>query len=108
MGWMLKAAGILRPVPKPIRKGDTLKQIMITHTGYKNPDYFALLLKNLNNALHKRGIEQIFCCCEKGHSLLKGLKGFIKIDTDINLYIKHLQKGGFAKNRPVYISGIDM
>lgn len=53
-------------------------------------------------------IEQIFFICEKGHVLLKGLKGFIRVGTNYNLYVKALQGDGLAPGKPVYIDGIDL
>jgi GNAT superfamily N-acetyltransferase len=108
MGWMLKIAGIFRPVPRFVKPGDILKQVMITLIGFKNPMHFSILVKHLNNQALQRGIEQIFCICEKNHAMLKGLKGFIRIDTSINLYVKNLQQETLIADRPVYIDGVDM
>ncbi len=108
MNWMLKIVGMFRPVPSPIRKGDILKQVMTTHTGFKHPDDFARLLKKLNNTMLQKGVKQIFCCCEKGHPLLKSLHGFIKINTDINLYAKSIRKDSLPQGCHVFINGIDM
>ena len=108
MGLMVKIASIFRPMPKFIKPGDTLKQIMITLIGFKDPRHLPLLLKHLNNQALQRGIEQIFCICERNHVMLKSLKGFIRIDTAINLYLKNLQQENLISDKPVFIDGVDM
>jgi hypothetical protein len=108
MGLILKIAGIFRPLPGFAKPGDTLKQIMITLTGYKDPTHLSLLLKHLNNQALQAGIEQIFCICERKHAMLKSLKGFIQINTAINLYVKKFQQENLIPERPVFIDGVDM
>jgi GNAT superfamily N-acetyltransferase len=108
MGLMLKIASIFKPMPAFIKPGDTLKQLMITLVGYKDPAHLSVLLKHLNNQAFQRGIEQIFCVCERNHLMLKSLKGFIRIDTAINLYVKTFQQPGLNSNKPVFIDGVDM
>ena len=108
MGLMLKIAGVFRSMPKFVKPGDTLKQLMLTHIGFKDPIYFSMLLKHLNNQMLQRGIEQIFCICEKNHAISKSIKGFIRIDTAINLYVKRLQGQGLSEDKPVSINGVDM
>jgi len=108
MGLMVKIASIFRPMPKFIQPGDTLKQIMITLIGIKDPTHLPLLLKHLNNQALQRGIEQIFCICERNHVILKSLKGFIRIDTAINLYLKNLQQENLISDKPVFFDGVDM
>ena len=108
MGLMVKIASIFRPMPKFIKPGDTLKQIMITLIGFKDPTHLPLLLKHLNNQALQRDIEQIFCICEQNHVMLKSLKGFIRIDTAINLYLKNLQQENLISDKPVFFDGVDM
>jgi len=108
MGLMLKIAGIFRPMPQFVKPGDTLKQIMITLIGFKDPTHLSVLLKHLNNQTLQRGIEQIFCICEKNHVMMKSLKGFIRINTAINLYVKNLQQETLDSDKPVFINGVDM
>ena len=108
MGLMVKIASIFRPMPKFIQPGDTLKQIMITLIGFKDPTHLPLLLKHLNNQALQRDIEQIFCICEQNHVMLKSLKGFIRIDTAINLYLKNLQQENLISDKPVFFDGVDM
>jgi hypothetical protein len=108
MGLILKIAGIFKPMPKFVKPGVTLKQIMITLIGFKDPTHLSLLLKHLNNKVLQIGIEQIFCICERNHVMLKNLKGFIRIDTAINLYIKKLQQENLILDKPVFIDGVDM
>jgi GNAT superfamily N-acetyltransferase len=108
MGLMLKIAGVFRPMPRFVKPGDTLKQIMITLIGFRDPTHFSLLLKHLNNQALQKGIEQIFCICEQNHVMLKSLKGFIQIDTAMNLYVKNLQQENLIADKPVFIDGVDM
>ena len=79
-----------------------------TLIGFKDSADLSLLLKHLNNQVLQRGIVQIFCICERNHVMLKSLKGFIRIDTDINLYIKNLQQKNLISDKPVFIDGVDM
>lgn len=108
VGLMIKAAGIFKSMPKFVEPGDNMKQIMITIIGYKNLSHLSMIIKHLNNLALEKDINQIFCICEKGHEMLKCLKGFIRIDTSINLFVKNLGQEGLNKDRPVFIDGVDM
>jgi GNAT superfamily N-acetyltransferase len=108
MGWMLRIAGVFRSVPRPVKPGDTLKQVMLTPIGFKERTHLSALLRHVNNHVLQRGTEQIFCVCERDHPMLKSMGGFIRIDTTMNLYFKSLADDGFLANRPVYIDGIDL
>jgi len=55
-----------------------------------------------------RGIEQIFCLCERDHVLLSSMKGFMYIDNAVHLYIKPLQENILIGDNPVFVSGIDL
>jgi hypothetical protein len=76
--------------------------------GFKDPAHLAVLLKYLNNQPLRRGIMQMFCVCERDHVLLRSMKGFIGLDTALNLYIKTLQQNIFLASEPVFIDGIDI
>jgi GNAT superfamily N-acetyltransferase len=108
MGLLLAIARIFRPLPRFLKPGDTLKQMMLTPIGFKDPAHLAALLRHVNNLGLKRGIEQMFSVCERDHALLKGMKGFIRIDTAMNLYTKTLQEDVSLPNKPVFIDGIDL
>jgi GNAT superfamily N-acetyltransferase len=108
IGSLLAIARIFRPLPGFLKPGDTLKQMMLTPIGFKDPTHFALLLRYVNNLGLQRGIQQMFCVCDRGHALLKSMKGFIRIDTAMNLYTKSLQQDVFLPNKPVFIDGIDL
>lgn len=108
MGLMLRIVGVFRPMPKFVKPGDILKQIIITLIGFKNPTHFSILLRHLNNHALQRGIEQIFCICENNHVILKSMKGFIRINTSMNLYVKSLQGKGLNEDKSVFINGVDM
>jgi len=108
MGFMIKVAGLFRPMPRFIKPGDTLKQIMVTLVGFKDPLDFSLLLRRLNNLALQRGIEQIFCIFDRNSVILKSLGKFIHIDTAVNLYVKYLQQEELIAEKPVFIDGVDM
>jgi len=108
VGLLLAIARIFRPLPRFLKPGDTLKQMMLTPIGFKDPAHLAVLLRYVNNHGLQRGIEQMFCVCEGDHTLLRSMKGFIRIDTAMNLYIKTLQQDVFLPNKPVFIDGIDL
>jgi len=108
LAWLVRAAGLFLPMPKPIKPGAVLKQIVLTPIGFQHPAQFSALLRHLNNQLLAEDIEQIFCICEKGHGLLKGMKGFIRVGTNNNLFVKALQGNDLAPDKPVYIDGIDL
>lgn len=108
IGLLMAIARIFRPMPRFIKPGDTLKQMMLTPIGFKDPEYLAVLLRYLNNQALRRGIEQMFCVCERDHVLLSSMKGFIRIDTAMNLYIKTIQQNVLIANKPVFIDGIDI
>lgn len=108
MGFLIDIARNFRPMPRIPRPGDTLKQWCLTPIGFKDPQYLAVLLRYLNNLALQRGIEQIFCICERGHALLSSMKGFIHVDTAIHLYVKPLQQDASMGDRPVFIDGIDL
>ena len=107
-GFMIKIAGRFRPMPRFVKPGDDLKQIMITLIGFENPRNFSVLLRHLNNQALQRGIEQIFCVCEKNHVMLKSTKKFIRVDTAVNLYVKNLQQEKLIAEKPVFVDGVDM
>ena len=59
-------------------------------------------------ACELRSIGQIFCVCERDHVLLSSMKGFIRIDTAMHLYIEPLQQNILMGDNPVFIDGIDL
>ncbi len=105
---MLNFTRIFRTMPRSPKPGDTLKQFVLTPIAFKNPEDSAAFLRYVNNIALKKGIEQIFYICEKGHEMLKGMKGFIHIDTTMYLYIKPLQKNVPLGNDMVFVDGIDL
>lgn len=99
---------ITRVLPKALKPGDQLNQIMLTLIGYKEPPHLAVLIRYINNYAFKKDIKQIFCISERNHSMLKSLKGFIRISTNISLYIKPLKDNLKLHEAPVFVDGIDM
>ncbi len=107
-GLLMGIAGRLRPMPQFPKAGDQLKQMVLTPIGFKDPRHLAVLLRYVNNQALLAGIQQIFCVCERDHPLLSSMKGFIKVDTDIHLYVKPLQPDFVMGDRPVFLDGIDL
>ena len=99
---------ITRVLPRVLKPGDQLNQIMLTLIGYKEPSHLASLIRYINNYAFKRDIKQIFCICERNHTMLNSLKRFIRISTNIELYIKPLKENFMLNKDPVFIDGIDM
>jgi L-amino acid N-acyltransferase YncA len=99
---------IMRVMPRVLKPGDELNQLMLTLIGYKEPSHLTSLIRYVNNYAFKNGIKQIFCICERNHTMLDSLKGFIRISTDMNLYIKPLKGDVMIGKDPVFIDGIDM
>lgn len=105
---MLNFASIFRTMPRSPKRGDILKQFVLTPMAFKDPKDSAALFRYVNNVALKKDIEQIFYICEKDHEILNGMKGFIHIDTTMYLYIKPLQKNVPLSNNMVFIDGIDL
>lgn len=99
---------ITRVLPQGLKPGDQLNQIMLTLIGYKEPSNLAILIRYINNYAFKKDIKQIFCICERNHTMMDSLKGFIRISTNINLYIKPLKENFMIHKDPVFVDGIDM
>jgi GNAT superfamily N-acetyltransferase len=108
MGFLLDIARLFWPMPRMPKVGETLKQWCLTPIGFKDPRYLAVLLRYLNNLALQRGIQQIFCIGERGHTLLNSLKGFIHVDTAMHLYVKPLQQNVLMSDAPIFIDGIDL
>ena len=85
-----------------------MKQIMLTPIGFKDPAHLAMLVRYVNNQALLSEIQQIFCICEKDHLLLRSMKGFIRVNTAIHLYVKQLQPDIWLSDNQVFIDGIDM
>ena len=105
IGWLLTTTHILPQFPKP---GDTMKQMMLTLIGFKEPTHLAVLIRYLNNQALRKGVQQVFCICEQGDALLKSMKGFIRVDTAVHLYTKPLARTVSMTNGPVFVNGIDL
>jgi len=105
IGWLLTTTRILARFPKP---GDTMKQMMLIFVGFKDLTSLSALIRHLNNNALRKGMEQIFCICERGGVLLKSIKGFIRVDTAMHLYIKPLAQKVSMAGMPVFVNGIDL
>ena len=108
IGSLADLVGRFRPMPRGVHAGDTLNQIMLTPIAFKEPAHLTALLRYMNNRALSSGIEQIFCICESSHPLLNSMKGFIRINTGVNLYVKSLQPNIGMSDKPVFVDGIDM
>lgn len=105
IGWVLTTTRILARFPKP---GDTMKQMMLIFVGFKDLTSLSALIRHLNNNALRKGMEQIFWICERGDVLLKSIKGFIRVDTAMHLYIKPLAQKVSMAGMPVFVNGIDL
>jgi GNAT superfamily N-acetyltransferase len=105
IGFVLTTTRIL---PWFLKPGDIMKQIMLTPIGFKAPSHLAVLVRYVNNQALLNGIQQIFCICEQGHVLLRSMKGFIRVNTAMHLYVKPLYQNISLSDKPVFIHGTDM
>jgi GNAT superfamily N-acetyltransferase len=105
IGFVLTTTGIL---PEFLKPGDIMKQIMLTPIGFKDPSHLAVLVRYVNNLALLNGVQQIFCICERGHMLLRSMKGFIRVNTAMHLYVKPLHQNISLNDKPVFIDGTDM
>ena len=105
IGFLLTTTRIL---PEFLKPGDIMKQIMLTPIGFKDPSHLAVLVRYVNNQALLSGIQQIFCICERDHMLLRSMKGFIRVNTAIHVYVKLLQQNISMSDKQVFIDGIDM
>jgi len=62
----------------------------------------------VNNLALGEGIEQVFCICERGDKILESMKGFTRVDTAVNLYVKPLEPSVSITDGPVCMTGFDM
>ncbi len=104
---VMDAARFFRPMPRSVKPGTTLKQWCLTLIGFKAPEHLGTLLRHMNNLGMKKGIDQIFCVCEKEHEFLYALKGLFHVDVGVHLYVKSFEGELGAKNR-VFLNGIDL
>ncbi len=108
MGLLMSIGKHLRHLPPLPKPGDTLKQMVLTPVGFREPQHMAVLLRYVNNLALRRGIDTIFFVCERDHPLLNSGQGFVRIGTAIHLYVKALQDGVDLGDGPVFMDGIDL
>lgn len=97
-----------RRLPSFPGPGDTLRQMMLTMIGYESPAHLVPLLRHVNNLALAEGVEQVFCICERDHRMLESMKGFTRIDTGVNLYVKLLRSDVSMSDATVAMTGLDM
>ena len=68
LGRFLVLARILPSFSGP---GDTLRQMMLTMIGYESSAHLVHLVRYANNLALEKGIEQVFCICERDHTILE-------------------------------------
>lgn len=107
-GFLLNMVRIFRPIPRGPKAGDILKQMVLTPIGFRDREYLTALLRHVNNRAFFKGIQQMFCLCERGHPLLSSLKGFIHVDTAMHIYIKPLRDDVSLADQPVFTNGLDL
>lgn len=108
MGLLLDIARNFRPMPRVPGPGDTLKQWVLTPIAFRDPEHLAVLLRYVNNLAILSDIEQILCICEQNHELLSSMKGFLRADVLVHLYIKPFQQNVLIGDKPIFIDGIDL
>ncbi len=108
LGLLLGLTRRLRPMPRPPKAGDALKQMVLIPIGFKDPADLGVLLRYVNNHALQSGISNIFGMCEKDHTLLDSMKGFMRIDTALHLYVKPFEKDLMLGDNPVFVDGIDL
>ena len=96
------------PEMRAFKPGDRLKQMLLTRIAFKEPQHLDVLLRYVNNLALRGGVGQIFCICEPDHVLLGSMKGFMRIDTAVNLCVKSFQEDVCLADNPVFIDGIDL
>ena len=104
----LNTTRLFRPMPRGLKTGNIMKQMVLMPIAFKDPGDLKVLLRYVNNQALLRGVEQIFCICGRDNPFLSSLQGLIHIDTTMNLFIKPLQKNISLNNKPVFINGIDL
>jgi len=95
-------------LPKFPQPGDILQQMMLTMIGYHSPAYLSPLVKHVNNLAWRQDVEQVFCICECRDKILESMKGFIRVNTGVNLFVKPLRHGISMTDAPVAMTGFDM
>jgi GNAT superfamily N-acetyltransferase len=91
-----------------LKPGDILNQMVLTPIGFNDPECLSPLLRHVNNEALLRGIQQIFCICERDHVLLDSMSGFIRFDVGIHLYVKPFQQGVLMGDQPVFVNEVDL
>jgi hypothetical protein len=108
LGWALGAASRLRPMPRMVWPGQTMKQWALTPIAFKQPRHLAALLRRVNNLALQSGVEQLTFIGEKDHAMFQSIQGFFKADVQACLYVKPLDPGVSLSDAPVYIDGVDL
>jgi len=107
--WILGRLLVLTRVsPRFLSPGDTLRQMMLTMIGYKSSTHLVPLVRHVNNFALREGIEQVFCVCERNDKMLESMKGFTRVNTGVNLYVKLFQPDVSMTDAPVAMTGFDM
>ena len=94
-------------MPRSIKVGDPLRQLLLTLIGFRDPAYLAGLVRHINNIAVKKHADVIYSTSEPHHPLLDAMKGFIRVDTGIYLYVKPLREG-IRLHKPFFVSSFDL
>lgn len=108
IGLLVDTIRNFRPMPRVPKAGTTLKQWCLTLMGFRAPERLTPLFRYMNNRAMELGVEQIFCLCERKHSLLMGMRGLFRRDVAMHLYVKPLQRNIVMGQNPIFIDGIDL
>ncbi|MBI2953201.1 MAG: GNAT family N-acetyltransferase [Chloroflexi bacterium] len=107
IGLLVDLVRHFRPMPVVPRLGAAIKQSGLTPIAFRDPTHFAVLLRHVNDEALSRGIQYMFCACERGNPMLQGMKDFVRVDTALHLYVRPLKGILPTGTRPVFIDMID-
>lgn len=108
LGRRLRLIGFFKKVPAVARPGQVLSQVMLTTLGWQDPAALNALLRDLNNRMKTRGVEQMFLVSEPDSPLVTALEGFFRVPSDLHLLIKPLAAGPVVGPGPVFVDGLDL
>ncbi|MFC1834348.1 GNAT family N-acetyltransferase [Thermodesulfobacteriota bacterium] len=91
-----------------IEPGSTLRHMVLSPIGFKDPEELAVLMRHVNNEALGRRIDQILLISREEGALLRSLRGFVHIDTKMHVYVKILEEGISKGDRPVFIDGVHL
>jgi hypothetical protein len=108
MGAALAAGKWFAPLPSIPRPGEKLRQWLVTHMGFLNPESGRILLQHLNNSALQENIGQVFSLFEPSARMDSLFKGFFRVDTIIHLAVKDLRGDTGPRLGKIHPAGFDL